>query len=356
MEDHRRQVRGSLERCAAFTLVELMIALAISTMLIAAALAMHAHARNVYRTNERIARLQEQGRYALSVLEPDIEMAGYLGFTNVPDGIRLVRGAQPQVSLATLAELRQFPARAGDALPAAVPGLPPNAHACGVNFAVDLSMPVQGADGVFATGRKPSAACAPYQNRARVGADTLTLRRVSTRTTFAEPDRIQIYASRFSGGAAHLLFADGTAPGPVDANHRIHDLLVRTYYIAQDSVGQPGVPALRVKSLTRSGTQATFADEEVMHGVEDLQIQFAVTQGQGGATRYVNPDHPDLLRLQVMAVRVWLRVRAEEPDAQFTDHQTYRYANVEFTPTGAERNYRRVLISRTIAVRNARTF
>ena len=122
MEDHSRRVRhAAFERCAAFTLVELMIALAISTVLIAAALAMYAHARNVYRTNERIARLQEQGRYALSVLEPDIEMAGYLGFTNVPDGIRLVRGAQPQVSLATLAELRQFPARAGDAFPAPVP-------------------------------------------------------------------------------------------------------------------------------------------------------------------------------------------------------------------------------------------
>jgi type IV pilus assembly protein PilW len=164
----------------------------------------------------------------------------------------------------------------------------------------------------------------------------------------------------------------------VDRHHEIHDFVVRAYYVARDSVGQRDFPALRVKSLTRSGAGASFDEDEVMPGVEDLQVQFgidtdtgdrdndgtpdgAVAAGSEGApdasgqaTRYVNPDFVDLPRVQVVAVRVWLRIRADEPEVGFDDAQTYRYADVVYTPGGAERRFRRVLMSRTVAVRNAR--
>jgi hypothetical protein len=69
----------------------------------------------------------------------------------------------------------------------------------------------------------------------------------------------------------------------------------------------------------------------------------------------VNPDFPDLDRVQVVSVRLWIRLRAEQPDPGFVDDRTYRYADVEYTPAGDERNFRRLLLSRTIALRNART-
>jgi hypothetical protein len=155
------------------------------------------------------------------------------------------------------------------------------------------------------------------------------------------------------------MFADGNAPGPVDANHRVHDFVVRSYYVARDSVGQNNFPALRVKSLTRSGIAAVFDDDEVMPGIEDLQVQFGIDEREDGArdgraTRYVNPDFADLPRLQVVAVRIWLRIRSDEPEAVFEDGKTYRYANVVYTPSGAERHYRRALMSRTVTLRNAR--
>ena len=55
------------------------------------------------------------------------------------------------------------------------------------------------------------------------------------------------------------------------------------------------------------------------------------------------------------AVRVWLRIRSDQHEPGFVDGHTYRYGNVEYTPTGNERNFRRVLLSRTILLRNART-
>ena len=68
--------------------------MAISCAIIAGTLVMYAQARSAYRVNERVARLQEQGRFALSVIEPDVELAGYYGFTNLADAIRLVHGAR----------------------------------------------------------------------------------------------------------------------------------------------------------------------------------------------------------------------------------------------------------------------
>jgi type IV pilus assembly protein PilW len=338
-----------------FTLIELMVAMAIGVITVIAALQMLATGRNLFRVNERVARLQEQARTAFATIEPDVEMAGLYGFTHSADTIRLIRGGSTKTVIASALQLRQFPLQIGDALPIAVGGLPPGAHVCGVNFAVDLSMPVQGSNNAFALGRSPGA-CNAYQGRAQIGADTLTLRRVSTEQSVAEANRLQIYAARDTSLSAQFMFADGNAPGPVDDNHEVHDLIVRTYYVARDSVGQRGVPALRVKSLTRSGAALIFDDDEVMTGVEDLQVQFGVApDANGRVSHYVDPDSAELPSAQVVSVRIWLRVRSDVAEPTFIDTRTYRYADVEFTPSGTESNVRRVLMSRTIALRNARS-
>jgi hypothetical protein len=237
-------------------------------------------------------------------------------------------------------------------------------------------MPVQGADNTYAFG--PGAAgCDAFGAGAQAGSDTLTVRRAATTPSAAQAGRIQLYASRLTSRTSQVMFADGVAPGPLDANNRIHDLLVRAYYVSQDSVERPGLPALRVKTLTRVGGAPAFLDNEVMPGIEDLQVQFGIDSGDydndgnldagadlngdgiaetdGRATRYVDPDFPGLERLQIVSVRVWLRVRGEQVEPGFVDNRTYRYANVEFTPAGDQQQFRRVLLSRTISLRNART-
>jgi type IV pilus assembly protein PilW len=365
----------SLRRSRGLGLVELLIATAISSVLIGGSLYAYSEYRRVYSVSEAIARVQEQARFAIATIEPDIELAGYFGFTNSPDSLRWVRGAAPEVVLASAAALRQAPLPPLPAAPVPAPTLPASAHDCGTNFAVDVATPVQGSNNIFALG--PAAACDAFGTGAAAGADTLTLRRAATQSGAAEPGRLQIYASRFSSRTAHLLFADGVAPGPVDADNRVQDLLVRAYYIARDSVDRPGLPALRVKSLSRVAGQPGFVDSEIMTGIEDLQVQFGIDSGDydndgavdsavdqngdgipesdGRATRYVNPDFPGLASLQVVSVRLWLRVRSEQLEPGFVDDRTYRYADVEYTPAGADRSFRRVLLTRTIALRNART-
>ncbi|MEZ5499270.1 MAG: PilW family protein [Steroidobacteraceae bacterium] len=359
------------------SMIELLVALAIGSFLIVGAVIVYSNSRNTFALSERIARLQEQGRYVFSVIEPDVELAGQYGYSNYPDALRLIQGANPGVVLAGATALRQYPIPPAAASPIAAPTLPASAHSCGTNFAIDVLMPVQGSDNNFALGPGAGAACAPNSGNAAPNTDTLTLRRAADAPAAAQAGRLQIYTSRLTSRTGQNLFLDGIAPGPIDADNEIRDLRVRAYYVDRSSVENPQLPALRVKSLTSIGGNVGFIDDEVMPGIEDLQVQFGIDTGDydndgnidasadrnndgipetdGRATRYVDPDFPGLERLQVVSVRVWVRVRSADIEPGFVDTQTYRYGNVEYTPAGAEAGFRRVLMSRTITLRNSRT-
>ena len=71
-----------MNRSRGLSLVELMVALAIGSLLIAGAVYVYSQSRNTQRVSETVARLQENGRYVFSVIEPDIQLAGYFGFSN----------------------------------------------------------------------------------------------------------------------------------------------------------------------------------------------------------------------------------------------------------------------------------
>jgi hypothetical protein len=169
---------------------------------------------------------------------------------------------------------------------------------------------------------------------------------------------------------------------------QINDLIVHMYYVDQTS-SQAGVPSLRRKSLTATAAP-DFQDDEIVPGVEDLQIQYGVdltggTGATGGAaTQYLDAGIPltNLLSsaspAQIVSVRVWILARSDTPEAGFSDNRIYEYGDrlaangttgdltsaadikkayqpslsADNSFTGVKR-YRRLLISRTIQVRNA---
>jgi prepilin-type N-terminal cleavage/methylation domain-containing protein len=336
-----------MHRQAGFSLVEILVSITIGLLLLAAFIATLDRCRAGFAANTSVASLHDTARHALSVLVPDLEHAGYLGFA-APAAARVVRGGSV---MADAPAMRQTDATH---IANAVAGLPAGAHDCGVNFAVDIALPVQMTNNRYPY---PTGGCAPTATAggARSGSDTLTVRRASLETTAPRAGRLQIFTRRLESTGFALLFADGIAPGDLDDDAEVRDLEVRTYYIANNSVGRPGWPALRVKALTESGGRAQFRDEEVLPGVEDLQVEIALRSPNGLATtRYLAPT-PDLLReATVVSVRLWLRIRADHTEAAYVDSRPLVYADVSYVPSSSEAGMRRVLVERTVALRNLR--
>lgn len=323
-----------------FSLPELMISLLIGLVLLAGFLSVLAHCRQQFARNDSLARLQDAARQALSVLSDDLEHVGFYGSAAATP--KLVRGG---ATVADAPRLRQ------DVGVPPVGGLPAGAHDCGVNFAVDVSRPLEGANNVYAVGRD-ARDCAPTASAggARVGADTLTLRHASLAATAAHAGRVQLYSRRLASLGDLDLFADGDVPGVVAEDAQVRDLEVHVYYVANNSVDRPGFPALRVKSLTESRGAAQFRDEEVLPGVEDLQVEFAVSDG--ARVSWVAPDSSLVGAGRVIAVRFWLRIRSDSTEGGFVDARPMTYADVSFTPTPLEAKQRRLLVGRTVALRN----
>ncbi len=324
------------EREHGVSLIELLVALAIGSVMIAGAVYVYMQSRNAYAVNETAARLQETARYALSVIEPDVRMSNYWG---------LVKGATVLTDQATQT--------------AASLGSP---TACGNNYAHDLMTNLQGTNNTYSLG------CAAYGAGAIASADTLTVRRASTAITVATSGALQICSTRLTG----RLFSDGSACTAPPAG-QVNNLIVDAYYIGRDSDQLAGMPTLRRKTLVGAGTAGfaapDFRDDEIVPGVEDLQVQFGLDQtGTGGvATQYVNPGAVPI-NAQVVSVRIWLLVRAETREVGFVDGRTYEYGDrrlangttTDLNAAGAATRayapgdgFRRLLVSRTIQVRNA---
>jgi hypothetical protein len=60
----------------------------------------------------------------------------------------------------------------------------------------------------------------------------------------------------------------------------------------------------------------------------------------------------------VVSATVWLRIRAEDREQSLVDSRPYNFGfpgATTFTPTGEQRKFRRVVVSRTIQLRNTRS-
>ena len=65
--------------CRGFSLVELMIALAIGSVILGGLVAIHGQSRRLAGQVESMAELSDAGRFALSYVAADLQHAGYYG-------------------------------------------------------------------------------------------------------------------------------------------------------------------------------------------------------------------------------------------------------------------------------------
>ena len=158
------------------------------------------------------------------------------------------------------------------------------------------------------------------------------------------------------------MFTDGIVPSTFSAaDSTTHRLIINTYYVAADSDLIPGTPALRRKSLRTDADGPAVVDEEVAPGVENLQVQLGIDVNEDNTVdRYVNPGDPIYDRdaagfipgARVMTARIWLVVRGITLEVGIQDTRDYEPGDVDLGVPAD--NFRRMMVSKTILLRNAR--
>jgi type IV pilus assembly protein PilW len=318
------------------TLVELMVALAIGSFLIIGSVQIATQSRHAFRVNESIAKVQETAQFVIDTIESDLRMASNWGRTSRGDAID---GRALDVGL---------PTEDGDPLNL----LPAAAEVCGAPWVLDLARPVDGSDNGY------GLLCAA-SGTAQADSDVVTIRRASLGPVAPDLGRLQIQTSRVQG----RLFTDGDVPAGFDAaTSATHNLLVNSYYVAESSTLIPGVPTLRRKTLTVDAGAPSVQDLEVAPGVENMQLQFGVDVDQDNdVDRYVNPGatildpaEADFIPgARIMTARIWLVIRSVDRENGIVDDRDYEPANADLGVPNDD--FRRLQVSKTILLRNART-
>ena len=335
--------RRTVAARAGFSLVELMLAMTLSLGLVLGMIAAQQQASRLGRRAETVGRLQDAARLALAVIEADLRMASYWGLHSRADWI--ANRANPGGALPA-----PFSAAQGERI-----------SLCGGSasqWAIRLEQYVEGSNGNYALACAPTGGSVP-------GTDTLTIRRAADAEPAAlDPQRVHVQSTRTQGvlfvPAAGCTSASNAAclpAGYLPATSQSRVLLVRTYYVSPASTQRPGVPALRRKSLgnvNSASVGGAMTDEELVAGIEDLQLRLGVdTDGDANLDAYMDPGAvPPGAR--VVAATVWLRLRSEESEPGHIDDTPYRYADMAtaWIPGDA---YRRIVVSRTIQLRNSRS-
>lgn len=326
LQTHHPQIRTCE---SGFTLIELLVALALGSFLIIGAVQIYAQSRQAFIANESIAQIQETAQFALDTIEADLRMASFWGRTSRP----------------LVVEGRSIP---GDLNPH---GLPEPTQ-CGAGWALNIALPVTAENNRYML---PCDAVPSAQDNS----DVVTVRRASRLPVLVDSTRLQIQTSRISGE----VFSSHSPPATFDVDiepttglpaSATHNLVVSSYYVASDSRLLPGVPALRRKRLGSRRGKPWIFDEEVIPGVENLQVRLGLDiDADNAVDRYVDPGSgANIPGAKVLTARIWLLVRGVSPEHGVVDGSNYQLGDVDLGSFNDR--YRRMLVSKTILLRNAR--
>ena len=349
------------------TLVELMVAITIGLIILAAVARLFVTSRSTYTIEEGLARVQESGRFAMEFLSQDIRMAGYAGcnanlsgsqVNNMvdppedktrfnPDGITGYKYVCTSSCTGALTEwdpdltTEYFPTGSGEIQPIA------GSDVIIIERADTLSTHLTG-------NSAPSNANVQIINTTAV-AGNISAGDVLMVSDCKNADIFK--ASGVSSGSGKITIAH--AAGNTD-NKFAHDygndaelmkLVTRVYFIGRRGNSASNPPALYRKELSGS----LFVAQELVEGIEIMKL------GYGEDTDTTKDGVPNIYRTspssvanwrQVLTVRVGLLVRTSTTVDQENDTRTYDLAGITAAAGPYNDKYRRRAFNSTIQVRN----
>ncbi len=305
------------------SLVELMIALAIGVVLALAVTQFFLRSKISYLQDEELARMRENGRYALRYMRHELSMAGYLG------------GVTDSHILAST----------------------PGGSIC-FDYVIASERPLEHFNDVTTDGDTgdPSRALPPAclaAGRHQADTDMVLVRRTKDMAIVQQgqeralPDRRSLYLRVESWGASvGLVRGGGRIDSTVDLWEYIPQLVfVRNYSSEPDD----GIPTLCRMRLSPTGPRMAPV-ECLIEGVEQLQLSYGIDEdGDHQADRFETRPAPDVLR-QAVAVRVYLLVRSIHPLAGYVNANSYQLGEKSVAARGD--GYLRQVMGATVPLRN----
>lgn len=328
------------------TLVEVMIAITISLILLAGVMQIFTSSRQTYRVQDNMARLQENGRFAINFLTRDLRMAGYTGCASKSTTVTNI--VAPPLDTAASFTGGGITGYEYTALPIAL----------SATDTLTTSNVRPGTDIIIIKGAAPSGATLSG-NMTAVNANVQFLT-ASVASMFVAGEILFISdcgsadifaATNVSSGAGTTTIAHSSAANttvnlskPYNTDAEIMRMENYTYYIGTDAANN-NAPTLYRKRLVG----AAMITEPLVEGVENMQILYGEdTDTDGAANKYVAADTAGLNMNRIVSVRMNLLLRTAE-DNLANPPQVYSFNGAPVT--AADHRLRRVF-STTIKVRN----
>lgn len=362
---------GKINKATGFSLVELMVALAVGLLILLAVSTVFVQISQGARSSDEGSRALENGNFALRILGEELRLSGFYGLTNSPASMDLARTDMVATGASNNCGDTNwpFPINSNPSIQyvdnanvtTAIPCVPATSLA-----ANSPALVVRHATGRVATAADLASNAlfiqsSPKGSIAFMGSDYEALVKNAERGTSVcryEPGTGTCTDPAPVGEMRCFCPKTGTNAnkGSVTiAEGPIHEYVARTYYIrpcsrpagatcaAGDDGGQP-IPTLVRRQLDNTYPAASFVEVPVAEGVERMVVSFRTSTG--GAA---NIDLSD-----AVTARISLLIRSRKPAGNQVDNGlSYSFEDgTTYTCAGNACNYKRYLLTDTIALRN----
>lgn len=331
------------------SLIEIMIALLIGAFLIGGVLQIFIGSKQTYRMQEGLSRLQENGRFALDFLARDIRMAGFLGCSSQ---------ATPTNKLNTsvLGTPNYFLYNSFDKAIEGFEASSPTAWTPSINAAItsplgdsdvitirraddqgftvtahDANTSALTLDANATTAKLQSArfltSASPPANHCAIAAisDCFTTAIFQVSAVTGNVLYHNTGATVVTGGAACVPDNLTNDLGRTYVNGQIYPINTISFFVRENPSNQPSL-------YRRVGSDGA---EELVEGIEDMQILYGVDTDSDKTANYYVPADPALNWSNVVSVRITLTVRTIDGNLTTTGDGRIRR---NFTSTIALRN------------------
>jgi type IV pilus assembly protein PilW len=358
-------------RTRGFTLIEMMVALAISTLLLMGVVALFISSRASYETTEQLSRIQENGRFSLDQFATDIRSAGFQGCARGTTPSRMQdfristvvdeKAANPDMRWNFVVPAQGYNANSGSWLPTLASGwLKPEPNSIG--DVLVLRIPRREVRAVELTTKQATPTDPLVVSKVvpmpLAAGDTAVISDCEARAFF----QVTSYNSA-TGELAHAKVDPVTSgavqtPGndnasldhPFNPGARVLPITTMVYYLA------PSANDASRMSLWRKTGGAENSDE-IAEGIDRLEVRYGIdSNGDSRVDSYVEADGVTNWDA-VLTVQVALLARAPEAYGTDLDKQTYvlfpAFAPLPAVQAGPynDRNQRKIFTA-TLAVRN----